>query len=87
MVKNFMEIVLEHMLPGVLLQYPEQCKCEKCIDDIKAIALNKLKPLYMVTEKGNVFLRLNELELQFKTDILRELIQAISLVSKNQKHN
>ena len=82
-----MEIVLERTLREVLLQYPQQCNCEKCIADISALALNNLKPLYMVTEKGNVYLKLHEFEIQFKTDVLRELILAINLVSKNQRHN
>lgn len=87
MIRNYMEYIVEENLPLVLDKYPGICKCEKCTDDIKAIALNNLKPLYVVTEKGAIYSRLNELNQQFKTDIISELTQAIEVVSKNPKHN
>jgi len=44
MVKNYMEIVVDNILKKILPDYSNLCKCEKCCDDIKAIALNNLKP-------------------------------------------
>jgi len=87
MIRNYMEYIVEENLPLVLDNYPNICKCEKCIDDIKAIALNNLKPLYVVTEKGTVYSKLKELNLQFRTDIISELTQATEVVCKNPKHN
>lgn len=87
MIKNYMEYIVEENLPLVLDRYPGICKCEKCIDDIQAIALNNLKPLYVVTEKGSIYSKLNELSLQFNADIISELTQAIEVVSQNPKHN
>lgn len=86
MIKNYMEIMVENFLPTVLDKYSDICKCEKCIDDIKAITLNNLKPLYVVTEEGNIFARINELSIQFKADVLGALTKAIEIVSKNPKH-
>lgn len=87
MIKNYMEHIVEETLPLVIDRYPDICKCEKCIDDIKALALNNLKPLYVVTEEGTIYSKLNELTLQFKTDIISQLTQAIEIVSENPKHN
>jgi competence protein ComFB len=87
MVKNYMEIAVEHLLPKLLQDYNHVCSCEKCLDDIRAIALNHLKPLYVVTEQGNLYAKVNEMEIQFSADVLKELINAIDKVSKNPKHN
>ena len=87
MIKNYMEQIVDETLPTVIDKYTDICKCEKCIDDIKAITLNNLKPLYIVTEEGAIYSKLKELEQQFKTDIISELIKAIELVSKRPKHN
>ena len=48
MLKNYMEDVVEHFLLDVLNEYDNICKCEQCINDIKAIALNNLKPLFYI---------------------------------------
>lgn len=86
MLSNYMEHVVKHMLPDILSKYENICKCDKCIDDIEALALNNLKPLYSVTEKGAMFIKVNELAFQFRTDVINEIIQAIEIVSKNPNH-
>lgn len=86
MLSNYMEDVVERALPQILSKYNNICKCDKCIDDIKALALNNLKPLYSVTEKGAIFIKVNELTVQFKTDVIDEIIKAIQTVSQNPHH-
>lgn len=86
MLSNYMEDMVENLLPNALSEYDRVCKCSKCINDIKAIALNNLKPLYFTSEKGEVYNKLNELEIQFGADVLRELIKAIEIVSKKPHH-
>lgn len=87
MIKNYMEDLVDNALPEVLETYPEICKCKECLDDIKAKALNQLKPLYFVESRGSVYSKLNSLQSQFKTDILTEIIKAIDLISKNPRHD
>lgn len=87
MVRNYMEDLVENILPELLENYPNMCKCEECIDDIKALTLNQLKPSYFVEARGSVYSKLNSLESQFKTDIVTELIKAIDLVSANPRHD
>lgn len=88
MLKNLMEDIVEDVLPSVLKKYPDVCRCQKCILDIKAIALNQLKPQYAVTQNGEVYVKVaNELDLQFKSDVTKELSKAIELVTKRPRHH
>jgi len=87
MVKNYAEQMVEEILPTVLKNYESICKCEKCLNDIRCIALNNLKPLYYDSEKGGVYLKVKSLDLQYKTDVIREIANAIKIVSQNTNHN
>lgn len=82
-----MEVFVDKLLPSVLERYENTCTCTKCIEDIKAIALNQLKPIYVSTDKGSLYIRLNELKVQFNTDIIREITAAINIVSNNPRHD
>ncbi len=84
--RNYMEISVEHFLPNLLRAFPDICKCDHCLMDIKAIALNSLKPHYVVTQKGEMYSKLDEMNLQYETDILKALIDAITIVSKSPRH-
>jgi Late competence development protein ComFB. len=86
MVKNYMEDVVEHLMPSVLERYGDICKCQRCIEDIKALTLNNLKPLYVASDKGTTYAKVNELIVQFNTDVVRQLMYAIDIVSKNPRH-
>lgn len=86
MVKNYMEIIVDDTLERILEKTTLECKCEKCKDDIRALALNNLKPIYVATEKGILYTKLNEFNMQFKTDVIREIISAIEKVKENPRH-
>jgi len=81
-----MEDVVQYLLPDVLKRYPEVCKCQQCMSDIKALALNNLPPKYVATPLGEVYSRVNELSTQFEADALKTLIEAIEKVSKHPRH-
>lgn len=88
MIRNYMEEAYDHVAPKVLKDYDDICKCEKCLEDIKAMTLNRMKPLYSVTDKGSMYLKLGEeLELQFKTDLMMQIVKSIETVSKHPQHN
>ncbi|HLS53710.1 MAG TPA: late competence development ComFB family protein [Tissierellaceae bacterium] len=86
MLKNYMEIAVDMVLKGVLKSKELECMCEKCLDDIRAITLNKLKPMYVVSDEGVLYSKLQELSVQFRADILRELTQAIAIVEESPRH-
>lgn len=86
MVKNYMEDIVELLIPNIINDYSGVCKCPACVEDIKAITLNNLKPYYVATERGHVYTKVNELVIQFRTDVITEAVKAIEKVMKNPRH-
>lgn len=86
MVKNYMEDVVGRLVPEILNEYKDVCKCPMCVEDIKAIVLNKIPPKYAVSEKGLLYIKTNELCTQFKMDVIKEIVIAIGVVSQNPRH-
>lgn len=86
MLINYMEIAVDHIMPSILAEYENICKCQSCIEDIKALTLNNLKPLYVVTEKGYTYTKVNELKTQFNVDIINEIMKSIVIVSAKPRH-
>jgi len=74
------------VIDEVLADYPNQCKCERCLYDIAAFAANRLQPSYIVSESGYVYTKTKILSQQKKADVLAEVIKAIEIVSKNPSH-
>lgn len=89
MLMNYMEVCVDDQLKEILKKqgFRLQCTCDKCIEDIKALTLNNLKPMYVVSDKGIIYSKINELETQFNVDIISELTRAIEIVAQNPKHD
>lgn len=85
--KNYMEDLFDFLAPPIISTYEDMCKCQKCLDDIKALTLNNLKPLYIVSPKGESYAKLNELELQFKINIMKAIVTSIEIVTQNVRHD
>ena len=62
------------------------CSCERCRLDVMALVLNKLPVKYVVSAQGEAYTKLEFLRLQYKVDIITEIIQAIELVKKQPNH-
>lgn len=58
--KNFMEEVVFLVMKDIVKDI-NVCACEKCSLDIAAIALNDLPPKYIVSEKGELYSRIDGL--------------------------
>ncbi|OLS03180.1 late competence development ComFB family protein [Tissierella creatinophila] len=86
MLQNYMEILLEDVLKDVLKKYDLNCSCERCMEDIRAITLNNLKPIYVASDKGIVYTKLNDLSVQFKADIICQIMAAIKKVEEKPRH-
>jgi len=84
--RNLVQDEVLFLLDKVLKDIDDICKCDQCKLDIAAIALNNLKPKYVVTEKGYVFSKTDSLKPQFNTDIVTEITKAIEKVKKNPRH-
>jgi len=85
-VHNYMENAVDMLIDKVLNKYDDMCKCEICVNDIKAIALNKLKPHYVSTKKGDLYTKVDEMYVQFDVDIYKALVEAVEIVKKNPRH-
>lgn len=85
MIKNYMEeLVLEAVKE--LSKKLSVCTCEKYMLDVAAIALNQLPPKYLVTEKGEVYSKIESLTQQFGVDIITTVTKAIEIVNNNPQH-
>lgn len=85
-IHNYMEDVVEDILEDLLSRRENICKCDKCRFDMITWALNRLPPQYVVSDKGRIFTKLQQVQIQFRTDVVRELTKAISHISKNPQH-
>ncbi|SHE51547.1 competence protein ComFB [Caldanaerobius fijiensis DSM 17918] len=85
-VKNCMEDLVFEMIDGIIKDI-DVCKCDKCKMDIAALALNNLKPHYVVTPIGEVYTKVNILKQQFEADIISEIVKAAQYVAENPRHD
>ena len=86
LLSNYMEEVVDRTLEEILAHRDDVCTCERCKLDIKALALNHLPPRYVVTDKGYIYTKVNELESQFKADITVAVTNALKIIRKNPRH-
>jgi competence protein ComFB len=81
-----MEDVVQDELELLLSERDNICKCQKCKYDMMVMALNKLPPQYVITNRGRLYTKLTEQEAQFKADVVKELTRSILKVSRNPQH-
>jgi competence protein ComFB len=79
------EIVRSKVTPT--MQDFGMCTCERCTNDVVALALNKLPPKYVVTMKGRLYARINACLPQYQTDMLTAITDACNTVRNNSRHN
>lgn len=86
-VANVMEKLVDEEFPVVMQKFPDACCCAQCLSDIKALALNKLKPRYVSTDRGDLFERVNISDMMIKVDALRAMTEAAEKVTNNPRHS
>ncbi len=82
---NVMEKIVEEKLES-LLKDRDCCKCERCIEDMKALALNHLPSKYVSTYNGELFSKLDSAARQNSVDINVAVANAIDCVSAHPSH-
>ena len=82
---NYTEQLVIEQLEELLEQdkYSEVCKCEKCILDMCTYSLNRLRPQYVVSHKGEVYTKIQDFNQQSKVDVMSTVAKAIEIVSEN----
>jgi len=81
-----MEDLVENKLDE-LMRAANMCCCERCRADVKALALNKLLPRYVVSVGGEVYSRFEELSTQNQANITAAIMAAIRVVRQNPHHD
>jgi hypothetical protein len=61
------------------------CRCDRCKEDIIAISLNNLKPMYIVATKDEIKQKVHELS-EMSSEVTTEVIKAVLTVRKNPRH-
>jgi len=84
--KNLMEDEVKRVVDKLLKDRDDICTCDRCKMDIAAIALNNIKPKYVVTERGELFARADMLNYQYDADITMEVMKAIKTVGEKPNH-
>ncbi|MGN0687471.1 MAG: late competence development ComFB family protein [Oscillospiraceae bacterium] len=82
---NVMEAFVSERLDE-MLKSESCCKCERCLDDMRAIALNKLPAKYVSSHNGELFSKLDSLIRQNSVDINIAIAAAVDAVSKRPSH-
>jgi hypothetical protein len=80
-----MEELADNYLAGVLAEYKGVRFSEASREDIKALALNRLWPMYTTSDAGRTFLKKVIVEDRIEKDIVRELKLAIDKVRQNPR--
>ncbi len=82
---NIMEGFVEERIED-MLKNENCCTCERCIEDMKAIALNRLPAKYVSTHNGELFSKLDSMIRQNAVDINIAVAEAIYMVAKRPSH-
>jgi competence protein ComFB len=83
---NYMEEIVRNNLDN-MLERMDGCTCEICKMDVMAIALNNLKPAYVASEKGVLYSRINDMEIQMKADVTTAIADAVQTVKRRPRHH
>ncbi len=84
-ITNYMEELTQDVLKSLLPEYKAARFSEEAIQDIKALALNRLWPMYTTSTSGKDFLKKAVEEDSVEKDVVRELRAAIDIVKSNPR--
>ena len=82
---NYMEELADSVLKNMLSEYKRTPFTDGAIQDIKALALNRLWPMYTTSESGRDFLQRVVAEDKDEQDVMRELRVAMDIVRSNPR--
>lgn len=83
---NFMEQQTSKLFDEVI-RGMDICTCKRCRLDIIALALNNLPPKYVVTQRGEMFARLDSMGNQHVANIMSELTKSAAIISAKPNHD
>ncbi len=86
MLKNYMEILVDEIYDEISGNY-KICNNEKCIHNIKAVALNNLQPKYFTTDASEAEKKAFLLDKQRRISVMASIIEAKKTVCDDCKKN
>jgi competence protein ComFB len=88
LLKNEAEVLVIREVEQQLKNEPEDmCRCNECVVDIAAIALNSVKPLYRFSLLGTLYASQAVTEQAYADSVKTAVAQAIKKVRKNPAHD
>jgi competence protein ComFB len=88
LLKNEAEQMVLHELEKQLAARGEEvCRCNECVVDMAAIALNTVKPLYRFSLLGTLYAAQAMNEQSYADSVQRAVAQAIERVRTNPSHD
>lgn len=69
-----------------LIKTMDMCKCDKCFMDACAITLNRLKPKYVTTTKGELLSQISTFSSNYQSELMVEVLKALVTVKNSPKH-
>ena len=88
LLKNEAEVLVIHEVEQQLESEPEDmCRCNECVVDIAAIALNTVKPLYRFSLLGTLYASQAMTEQAYADSLKEAVAKAIVKVKENPAHD
>jgi competence protein ComFB len=86
-IKNINEELVAEMMETILKDDDTICRCQLCIEDIFALSLNKIKPLYVQsTFKESTFTGYDLTKILDRDLVGKAIHEAITKVTRNPHH-
>jgi len=88
LLKNEAEVLVIREIEQQLKTMPEEvCRCNECVVDMAAIALNTVKPLYRFSLLGTLYASQAMTEQAYADSVREAVMKAIKKVRKNPAHD
>ena len=84
-IKNYLEAFVEELAKEQLQKVPELAGNERALMDVMALALNNLKPMYVVSDAGHILTEVKLSSEQIRAKVLVAVLQAIDTVKRNPR--
>lgn len=83
MLVNAKESVLEELFDQYIDQLHMSCLCQRCREDVLALALNSVKPQYVTDRTKLAYIKAELVDKQKNTSMLVTLAEAARIVNEN----
>ena len=87
--KNALESAVRSIHRELMKKHPEYCTCERCEDDVMALALNQTKPRYVSENSslGSVVTGVHLSYDQLRAELTVLVFDAMRRVAKSPRHD